>query len=40
MQLGDALALEIDTATALIASGEFIHGVAAFLEKKAPVFPD
>ena len=40
LPLGDALALEIDTATALIASGEFIHGVAAFLEKKAPVFPD
>jgi len=40
LPLPDALELELDSATALIASGEFIHGVAAFLEKKEPVFPD
>lgn len=27
-------------AAALISSGECIHGVGAFLEKKKPVFPD
>jgi enoyl-CoA hydratase/carnithine racemase len=40
LPLSDALALEIDNAAALIASGEFLHGVAAFLEKKTPVFPE
>ena len=40
LPLKDALTLEIDRAVSLIASGECIHGVAAFLEKKAPVFPD
>lgn len=31
---------EEELATALIASGECVHGVGAFLEKKKPVFPD
>jgi len=40
LPLKEALTLEMDRAVSLIASGEFLHGVAAFLEKKAPVFPD
>ena len=35
-----ALALELDKAVDLVVSGEFIYGVAAFLEKKPPEFPD
>jgi len=31
---------EEELATALIASGECVHGVGAFLEKRKPVFPD
>jgi enoyl-CoA hydratase/carnithine racemase len=31
---------EEDLAAALISSGECVHGVGAFLEKKKPVFPD
>jgi enoyl-CoA hydratase/carnithine racemase len=31
---------EEELASALIASGECVHGVGAFLEKKKPVFPD
>ncbi len=40
LPLAESLALEAERATTLIASGEFIHGVAAFLEKKPPAFPD
>ena len=40
LSLNDALTLELDRAVSLIASGECIHGVAAFLGKTAPVFPD
>jgi enoyl-CoA hydratase/carnithine racemase len=37
---GTMLAKEEELATALIASGECVHGVGAFLERKKPVFPD
>jgi enoyl-CoA hydratase len=40
LPLEDALALELERASALVASGEFIDGVSAFLEKRAPDFPD
>ncbi len=40
LSLRDALALELENAAALIASGECLHGVSAFLLKKQPVFPD
>ncbi len=40
LSLKDALALELDRAATLLASGEFIYGVSAFLEKKPPEFPD
>lgn len=40
LALEDALALELEKAAALVASGEFIYGVSAFLEKKPPEFPD
>jgi enoyl-CoA hydratase len=36
----DALSLELDRAVALIASGECAHGIAAFLSKDEPSFPD
>jgi hypothetical protein len=35
-----ALDLEAEKAVSLIMSGECIYGVAAFLEKKEPEFPD
>jgi enoyl-CoA hydratase/carnithine racemase len=38
--LKEALELETDRAVTLIASGECYHGIAAFLEKKEPEFPD
>lgn len=37
---GAMLAREEELAATLIASGECVHGVGAFLEKKKPVFPD
>ncbi len=40
LSLSDALTLELDRAVTLIASGECIHGVAAFLGKTTPEFPD
>ena len=40
MPLEDALALELKKAVDLVMSGEFIYGVAAFLEKKPPEFPE
>ncbi len=40
MSLEKALELEAETAAELIASGECMHGVAAFMEKKNPEFPD
>jgi enoyl-CoA hydratase/carnithine racemase len=40
LSLKDALSLELDRAAALLASGEFIYGVSAFLEKRLPDFPD
>ncbi len=35
----DALALETEKAADLIATGECIHGITAFLERRRPVFP-
>lgn len=40
MPLCDALALELERAVDLVASGEFINGICAFLEKIPPEFPD
>jgi enoyl-CoA hydratase/carnithine racemase len=36
----EALELETEEAVTLIASGESIHGVAAFLTRQKPEFPD
>lgn len=36
----DALALELDSAATLIASGECVFGVGAFLTRTTPTFPD
>lgn len=38
--LEDSLAYEKKKAVSLILSGECVHGVSAFLEKRAPDFPD
>jgi len=38
--LNQTLDLEAEKAVSLIVSGECFHGVAAFLEKKEPEFPD
>lgn len=38
--LKEALASEAEAAAKLIVSGECIHGITAFMEKKAPRFPD
>ena len=38
--LEESLALEFERAVSLIASGECIHGITAFLMKKEPEFPD
>jgi hypothetical protein len=35
-----ALELETEEAVALIAGGECIHGIAAFLSKQKPQFPE
>ncbi len=40
LPLEDALALELDNAVDLVASGEFVYGISAFLEKKPPEFPE
>ena len=40
LSLGKALELEAETAAELIASGECMHGITAFMEKKKPEFPD
>ena len=40
LPLEDALALELDNAVDLVASGEFVYGIRAFLEKKPPEFPE
>ena len=39
LSLERALELEAESAVELIASGECIHGVAAFMEKRKPRFP-
>lgn len=36
----EALALEMRRAISLIASGECVHGITAFMSKQPPVFPD
>ncbi len=36
----DALALERERAARLVASGECVHGVTAFAERRTPSFPD
>jgi len=40
LPLEDALDLEAERAVSLIASGECVYGITAFLEKKKPEFPD
>jgi len=40
LPLGKALELEAETAAELIVSGECMHGITAFMEKKKPEFPD
>lgn len=40
MTLNESLNYEFEQAVSLIASGECIHGISAFLSKKAPDFPD
>jgi enoyl-CoA hydratase len=40
MKEGEALGLELDEAATLIASGECVFGVGAFLSRTAPNFPD
>ncbi|MBI9091656.1 MAG: enoyl-CoA hydratase/isomerase family protein [Desulfobacterium sp.] len=40
LSLNQTLALEADKAVSLIVSGECFHGVASFLERKKPEFPD
>ncbi len=40
MDLKKALDLEAETASELIASGECLHGISAFMERKEPKFPD
>jgi enoyl-CoA hydratase/carnithine racemase len=40
LSLQESLELETERAADLIATGECIHGIAAFLQKKDPEFPD
>ncbi|MBW1849299.1 MAG: hypothetical protein JRJ27_19725, partial [Deltaproteobacteria bacterium] len=40
LSLEKALELEAETAAELIASGECMYGITAFMEKKKPEFPD
>ena len=40
LPLGKALELEANKAAELIVSGECVHGITAFMNKKAPEFPD
>jgi enoyl-CoA hydratase len=40
LPVGDAMELETLVAADLIASGECIHGITAFISKKEPQFPD
>ena len=40
LPIHDALAMELVHAATLIASGECVHGITAFLAKTEPVFPD
>jgi len=40
LAIEDALEFEIELAATLIASEECYHGIAAFLSKKEPDFPD
>lgn len=40
LSLNASLKLELDKAVSLVASGECIHGISAFLTKQKPDFPD
>ncbi len=40
LPLEEAMAVEADLAAELIAAGECVHGITAFLTRRAPVFPD
>lgn len=40
MSLDQSLALEMEQAVALVESGECVHGITAFLEKRKPEFPN
>jgi enoyl-CoA hydratase/carnithine racemase len=40
LSLDQTLALELEQAVALVESGECVHGITAFLEKKKADFPD
>lgn len=40
MPIAEALEFETETASRLIATGECLHGIGAFLAKKKPAFPD
>jgi enoyl-CoA hydratase len=40
MSLKQSIELEMEKAVELVESGECVHGVTAFLEKRAPEFPD
>jgi hypothetical protein len=40
MTLDQSLAMELDEAVSLVESGECVHGITAFLEKRKADFPD
>ncbi len=40
LSMEKALEVEAENAARLIVSGECIHGITAFMEKKKPIFPD
>jgi hypothetical protein len=40
LPLDEAMAYEAELATELIAAGECVHGITAFLTRQPPVFPD
>jgi enoyl-CoA hydratase len=40
LSVGEALEVEFERAAALIAKGECVHGISAFLSRTPPAFPD
>jgi hypothetical protein len=40
LPLSEALDLELERAADLIATGECVHGITAFISKQPPRFPD